>query len=78
MNAHIFIKRSLNSAQHSSKCIFKGDLPFVPRVGDSIVVLEGFCAEPVGEVIYSIHNNHIEIHLDSRDQGNEYPEVPVL
>ncbi len=80
MKVSIYVKRDRESVdvgrKTTHKCIFKAlDLPFIPRIGDQVVVRKGFCTETVEEVIYSIHSNHIQIYVAGYDRDNEYPEV---
>lgn len=61
----------------SPKCIFNGDLSFIPRKGDEIQIKEGYSLEHVSNVSYSIPRNCIEIHVETSDYNNDYKEVAV-
>ena len=60
------------SPVHGNKCIFQGEIPFIPRIGESIVVREGFCAEVVEDVLYSFVDGDVEIRIADGDRSNEY------
>lgn len=54
------------------RCIFIGELLFIPTAGDLIVVRDGFFSETVKSVTYSIPKNEIEISIVSGDANHEY------
>lgn len=56
------------------RCIFKGDIEILPRIGDGIVVRKGFCVERVKDVYIDIIDNSVEIHLITSDSNFEYGE----
>lgn len=54
------------------KCIFEGEISVVPRVGEWVIVKEGFCAEQVTEVIHDFTDKTVEISVSTSDDANEY------
>lgn len=54
------------------KCIFEGEISVVPRIGEWVVVKEGFCAEQVTEVIHDFTDDTVEISVSTSDDDNEY------
>lgn len=77
MKAYVYVK--FPPAQQVGgkifKLVFAGDIPFVPRVGDKVGILEGYAVHRVEDIYYSIPNNCVEIYTACVDHGNEYPEV---
>lgn len=63
-----------NHDKAKPRCIFIGELQFIPRTGDLIVIREGFCSETVKSVTYDITSNEIEISIESGDANFEYGE----
>lgn len=57
------------------RCIFCGEVSSVPRVGEYIVVKEGFCAEMVQSVTHDFVRGEIEITVATCDRDREYGEV---
>ncbi len=55
-----------------AKCIFVGKIKSIPRVGDFMVVREGFGCVTVQRVTYDFVADEIEIKVDERDPDNEY------
>ena len=58
-----------------AKCIFSGEINEIPRVGDHVVVCDGFCAERVEDVIFDFVRNEVEIRVATCDPNDEYPTV---
>jgi hypothetical protein len=59
------------------KCIWRGELPAIPRVGDYVVVRDGCGSEPVFGVHWDLETGLVEIILETTDHENVYPEVEI-
>ena len=62
-------------AEGEPKCIFYGEIDFLPHKGDGIICRDGFCVETVSHVYYDLVEKNIEIGITSCDPDDEYPEV---
>ena len=59
----------------AGKCVWIGELPFVPREGEYIVFNEDVGSETVRQVSYIMSGPSIEITLEGTDNDNRYPSV---
>lgn len=75
MKATVWTSWNPHATEHEEgkpKCIFAGDVLSVPRVGDWVVVRDGFASENVRDVIHDFVRGEIEISVTGFDPGNEY------
>jgi hypothetical protein len=61
-----------NMAKCRPKCIFDGEINEIPRVGEWVVVRDGFCAEMVTNVTHDLINGDVEISVRTVDSTGEY------
>lgn len=75
MKATVWTSWNLSIKDHESrkpKCIFIGEIASVPRVGEYVVVKDGFGAETVTSVIHDFVTGEVEISVNAADPGNAY------
>lgn len=69
---NVNVKPNLDGLDGKPKCIFSGEIAFPPRIGESVVVREGFCCERVEDIYHDFVDGSVEIHIASSDSNNEY------
>lgn len=58
-----------------NKCIWKGEMNFIPNKGMDLYIKDGWGGLTVDRVAYSIYNNTLEIHVDTTDPNDEWEDV---
>jgi len=58
-----------------SVVVWRGNVDFVPRVGDLINVWEGWCSHNVGAVWYQIGSSEVHVEIPSDDTGEYLAEA---
>ena len=77
MKATVWTRWNVKAEDHEDqkpKCIFDGEISYLPHAGDYIVVRDGFAAEWVDCVIYDFVKGDVEIRVTGIDSDNEYGE----
>jgi len=62
-------------AEYRPKCIFKGNIPALPRIGEHVDIAYGFASELVTSVTHELASGTVEISVRTVDRGNQYKEV---
>lgn len=58
-----------------AKLVWRGELPLIPRAGDLIVIVDGFCSEEIARVHWDLVEQEVEITLRTADARDEYPAL---
>ena len=58
-----------------SKCIYKGEVEILPRIGDQIVFNNNAGLETVEKVAINLLNNEIEITIKNSDTNGYYTDI---
>jgi hypothetical protein len=61
-----------SAADLDPKCVWMGEVDFLPEKGSMIVVRKGFCVETVDRSYYDLVRQEVEIHLETIDTRDEY------
>ena len=57
------------------KKIWSGAVLILPRVGESVIIREGWCSEEVYAVDHDLTAKEVDIILKTGDALDEYPEL---
>ena len=57
------------------KCVWIGDMPTIPRVGEFLGILNDFGCETVRSIVYDLPSMSVEIIIDTDDKEGQYKEV---
>lgn len=61
-----------------AKCVWRGDLGAIPRMGDGVVVRDGFASETVKRIDWMLEEGaSVCVMLDTCDPEGSYSEVEL-
>lgn len=72
MKAMVWTKWHPSKVDGKPKCVFIGDIPYAPRVGEYITLQDGYASETVRTVAYDFVSSELEIGIESCDPENIY------